>query len=42
MKPESKNYKYLNDKYQGKSIANIYAKTQELQELIEDKASIGL
>ena len=29
--PETKNYKYLNMKYQGKSIAEIYAKTQGLQ-----------
>jgi hypothetical protein len=40
--PETKNYKFLNEKYQGKSIAEIYAKTQGLQELIEDKASIPL
>ena len=40
--PEAKNYKYLNEKYQGKSIAEIYAKTQGLQELIEDKVSIAL
>jgi len=35
--PKAKNYKYLNEKYQGKLIAEIYAKTQGLQELIEDK-----
>jgi hypothetical protein len=35
--PEAKNYKYLNGKYQGKLIAEIYAKIQGLQELIEDK-----
>ena len=35
--PEDGNFRYLNEKYQGKSTAERYAKSQGLQDLLEDK-----